>query len=32
MHILRYFTQLKYYTDVHTYSYDENVDIIPWNQ
>ena len=28
MHILRYLIQLKYYTDVHTYSYDKNVDII----
>ena len=27
MHILRYFIELKYYTDVHTYSYDKNVDI-----
>ena len=25
---LRYLIQLKYYTDVHTYSYDKNVDII----
>ena len=28
MHILRYLIQLKYYTDVHTYHHDKDVDII----
>ena len=28
MHILSYFIQLKYGTDVHTYLYDKNVNII----